>query len=86
HRELAEALKQLTEAVLNDESLSDGQKKEATQVIAEVAQQAKAEPEKRSGGTIKALIAGFPAVISAATEVTKLWAQWGPVISKFFGF
>ncbi|MGA2001286.1 MAG: hypothetical protein ABSG52_14950 [Terriglobales bacterium] len=86
HQELAKALKELTEAVMTDGKLSDGQKKEATEVLAGIAEQAQATPENRSLGTLKAMVAGFPTVIAAAEQVTKLWESWGPAIRTYFGF
>lgn len=84
-QKFAQAVRTLTEAIKNEPQLSDSDKKEAAQVLAEIAEQAQAQPEKRSSGKIKALLGGFPMMIAAAANITKLWEAWGPAIKGYFG-
>jgi hypothetical protein len=84
-KKLAEALHALAEGVKDESQLSESDKKEAAQVLAEIAEQAEAQPEKRSSGKLKALLAGFPVMIAAAAHLTKLWEAWGPAIKAYFG-
>jgi hypothetical protein len=85
NQQFAEALRALTEAIKNEPQLSDSDKKEAVQVLGEIAEQGKAAPQERSSGKVKALLAGFPTVIAAAAHLTKLWEAWGPAIKAYFG-
>jgi hypothetical protein len=85
HSELAAAIKELSEAVMRSSAIQDPQKQEALQVIADIATQAETQPEARSKGTLKALIAGFPMVLGLAADVTTLWDKCSPIIRAFFG-
>ena len=83
--EVATAIRELSEAVMRSSEIKDHQKQEALQVVADIAKLAQAKPEARSTGTVKALIAGFPAIIGLAADVTTLWDKYAPVIRAFFG-
>lgn len=84
-QQLAEALKTMTEAIVGSKEMNDAEKHQATQVLAQVAEQAQKPPGERSIGTIKAMMLGFPGLISTASHLTKLWEHWGPQIKTFFG-
>lgn len=86
NQKFAEALRTLTDAIKNQKQLTESDKKEAAQVLSEIADQAKAEPQTRSSGRIKALLAGFPTMIAAAADLTELWHAWSPAIRAYFGF
>jgi len=83
--EVATAIRELGEAIVRSGAMQDHQKQEALQVIADIAKQAESKLEGRSSGTLKALIAGFPAIIGLAADVTTLWDKYAPVIRAFFG-
>jgi len=83
--EVAVAIREVSEALMRSSAIKDDQKQEALQVIADLAKQAEAKPEARSKGTVKALIAGFPAIVGVAADVTTLWDKYAPVIRAFFG-
>jgi hypothetical protein len=83
--EVANAIRELSEAILRSNAMQDSQKQEALQVVTDLAKQAEAKPEARSKGTVKALIAGLPTLIKAATDLTALWEKWGPIIRAHFG-
>jgi hypothetical protein len=53
--------------------------------LPEIAEQAQAEPRKRSSGKEKALLIGFPTMIGGAAHLTKLWEALGPTIKAYFG-
>lgn len=84
HFQIAAVLKELSEAVLLSRQIQDAQKDEALQVMTNIAKQAEAKPELRSLGTLKALIAGFPALIGMAADITTLWDKYAPIIKHFF--
>jgi hypothetical protein len=65
--DFAQALKELTEAVVSQQDLSDDQKREVIQALSTVAEEAPKRPEERSAGTLKAIIGYLPTAISSAT-------------------
>jgi hypothetical protein len=83
--EVASAIRELSNAVMCSTAIQDQQKQEALQVIADIVKQAETKPEARSNGTVKALIAGFPAIIGLAADVSTLWDNYAPIIRAFFG-
>jgi hypothetical protein len=83
--EVAMAIKELSDAVVRSSAMQDIQKQEALQVITDLARQAEAKPELRSKGTVKAIVAGLPALIGLAADVTALWDKYVPLIRAFFG-
>ena len=76
NQHFAEALRALTDAIKNAQELKDTDKVEAAQALSEIAEQGNVEPQKRSHGKLKALLAGFPTLIAGAAHLTKLWETW----------
>jgi hypothetical protein len=74
--EVAAAIKELSDAVVRSSAMQDVQKQEVLQVIADLAKQAETKPESRSKGTVKAIVAGLPALIGLAADVTTLWDKY----------
>jgi hypothetical protein len=85
HRELAAAIRELTNAILQSQNINNDDKQAAFQVISTLAKEAQVKPEERSTGTLKALIAGFPSIIGQAADITTLWMVYVPMIRTFFG-
>jgi len=83
--ELAQAIKDFTEAVLGSTALPDPEKQEAVQILAEIAKQAEAKPEERASGMLKAGIAYLPTLIATAAHLTGLWDKLAPLIKHYFG-
>jgi hypothetical protein len=86
NQKFAEAMRTLTEGIRSELQLSDSDKKEAIQVLGEIAEQAGVDPQKRSPGKVKALLAGFPTMVATAANVVALWGVWGPTIRAYFQF
>jgi hypothetical protein len=84
-QEFAQALKELTEAVVSQQALSDTQKREVVQALSTVAEEAPKKPEERSTGTLKAIMAYIPTAISSASQLTTLWEKLGPTIKGYLG-
>jgi hypothetical protein len=85
NREFAQALEQLTRAVLSEAMLRDAEKKEVVEVLSTIAEQAEKKPEERSKGVLRAAVAWLPTAISAATNLTTLWNTFGPIIKAYLG-
>lgn len=85
-QEVAEALKQLTEATVAEQALPDLEKQEIVQALSTLAEQAAKKPEERSKGPLRAIVGWLPTAIAAAADLTTLWGKFGPAIKVFFGF
>jgi hypothetical protein len=85
-QEVAQALKQLTEATVAEKALPDLEKQEIVQALSTLAEQAAKKPEERSKGPLRAIVAWLPTAIAAAADLTTLWGKFGPAIKVFFGF
>ncbi len=85
HRELADAIKRLSELIAQSQAMNVSDKHLALQVISELVNQASLKPEDRSTGTVKALVTGFASMIGMAADVTTLWLVYSPMIRAFFG-
>ena len=83
---VATGIGELRDAVVKSAELKEDKKSEALAVIAEIAKQAEAKPEARSKGIVKALMAGFPAVIGKASDLMTAWDKYGPTLKGYFGF
>lgn len=83
---LAQAIKELTDAVDQSEDLSQEQKVEAIEQIEELSNQATLAEEKRSSrGVLKAMVTALGRTLGAAGGAAEVWSTWGPVIRSYFG-
>jgi predicted RecB family endonuclease len=78
----AEAIKQLTEAVVSDARLKDDQKHEAVEALSTLADEAE---HGRRGVTGKALVTWLPSVLGLSADLITLWDKFGPAIRAYFG-
>lgn len=83
--EFADALRQLTEGVVNSKELNDQQKGELLQGLSYLGKQAEESPEKRHSGILKPVLRSIPDMLSVAASLTELWHSVGPQILRFFG-
>jgi hypothetical protein len=83
-REFAKALDEFTKAVVAA-TLPEPEKREAVDALSTIAEQATRQPEERSQGTIKAVLAYLPKAIATAFYLTELWGKYEPVIKAHFG-
>jgi hypothetical protein len=82
HQALAKAIKELTEAVVADRHLDDGQKREAVEALSELANEAQRPGRIRA--TAKALVSWLPQVIGLSADLLTLWDKSGPIVRGFF--
>ncbi len=86
HPEVAEALVRISEAVAESEELSQNQRQEALEQLAELSRQATLAPEERSAtGVLRALSVGIATTLGAAGGLAEVWSTWGTAIEAFFG-
>jgi hypothetical protein len=84
-QEFAQALKELTEAVVSQPDLPDPQKQEVVEALTTIAEEATKKPEQRSKVTLKALVSWIPVTISAVKGLSDLWEKFGPIIKAHLG-
>ncbi len=75
--QLADALRRMTEAVIQSTDLATEQKNEALDYLAFIAQQAARPKEQRSVGALKTNIAAFERIIQTSAALLALWLQFG---------
>jgi hypothetical protein len=84
---VAEALRHLTKGVAESDEISEEEKAELIQQLAELSRQAALPSDNRSSqGVLKAILASVKSVIGTASGLATVWSTWGETISKFFGF
>jgi hypothetical protein len=84
-KEFAQALEQLTQAVLGETALQDVDKREVMDALSTIAEQAAKPPQEQSKGILKAAVTWLPTAVSAARSLTELWETVGPIIKGHLG-
>jgi len=85
NKSLVEALRSLTEQVVNSKDLDEGTKREVLDNLGFLGSEANEPKEKRKSGVIRSVLEAVPKVLSSASALTTLWHTYGPVIKTFFG-
>jgi hypothetical protein len=83
--EVAQALKQLTEAVAGEKEISEEQRTELLDHLSELSNQAGLVPQARKLGIIKSVTIGFVTSLTGAGALAQLWAVCGDAICTYFG-
>jgi hypothetical protein len=73
--EFANAIKELTEAIVSQKDLKDDEKRETVQALSTVAVEAQKKPAERSTGTLKAIIPYIPAALASISQLESLWEK-----------
>lgn len=88
NKDVAEALKSLTQAVAvieSEEDLSPEDRAAVLDQLRELTAQA-AQPEgARRAGLVKALLQSLGSSLQAAGGLAEVWETWGPTLQEFFG-
>lgn len=84
--QFADAIKQLTEAVVSQPTMSDAEKREVVDVLSTLAEEGAKQPEQRSMGRLKAAVAWLPTAIAVAANLVALWNKFEPIIRAHFRF
>ncbi len=82
---LAQAIKMLTEAVLNSNEIIETAKNEIAQQLVILVAHATAKAEDRSLGLIKSILAGLKNAISVSASLITLWNEVEPLFRATFG-
>ena len=81
----ADALKALTESVINAPDLSESQKRDVLDNLGFLGAQAQEPPEKRKSGVLRSVLGSVPNVLTTAASLATIWQTFGPQITTFFG-
>lgn len=84
--ELAKAVKELTQAVLDDKQITDDLKKEIAEQLEFLVAEAIADKEKRRVGVIKGVMAQISKAISTSAALLTIWDKVEPLFRASFGF
>ena len=87
NKEVAEAIRKLTEAVGSSDTLDEESRRTVIDQLEELSRQALLpENERAKTGVIKALLTGVAGTLAAAGSLAQVWSTWGTPIRVFFGF
>jgi hypothetical protein len=80
--DLAKALQELGQAVLDAASLDEQRRTELVENIDDLSEQARHAPEQRKRGRLRAAIDAISAVATPGTQLHTAWDAWGPTIQQ----
>jgi len=83
-KEMAEALKALTEAVATSRDLGDDKRDSALELVSAIASEAATPPDRRRTSVARALVVDLASVLGGVAATVQLWASYGPAIKAFF--
>ncbi len=84
--DVAESIRNITEAILNTKEINDNTKNEVIEQLEELTKQANLSKDKRvSKSIIKAIFSAIGATLSASGGLAEIWSTWGTNIASFFG-
>lgn len=83
-REFAQALNELTTAVIRSTELQDMTKNQIVELLSLIATEATAPKERQRKGAMMALLSQLKDLLSVGVTLTQLWEKWGPVIRSIF--
>jgi ABC-type phosphate/phosphonate transport system ATPase subunit len=82
---VAEALKSLTEAVLENTQISSVLKNELIQNIGFVSQQVSVPAEHRNQGVLKSVLTGIKNSVATVSSLVDLWSKAESLFRSYFG-
>ena len=85
-KQLSEAIKTLSAVVTRSQELSEESRKQALDVISELANQALVNSQDRQPSVIKALFLGLGAILGTSADAMTVWTTSTPLFKAFFGF
>lgn len=83
--ELAAAIKELTQAIYDSKEVDDSFKNDILDQLQFIVAQATAEPENRSTGLVKSVLAGIRSSISVVAGLLAIWDRVEPLIKVAVG-
>ena len=83
--ESANAIKNLTEAILQSGDLTKNQSKELIEILSVLAKEAATPPETRENSVANILLEKAIKISSVANDITDICQKWWPVLATVFG-
>lgn len=80
-----QAIKSITEAMVNSTELESAQKDQLLEQMAFIAEQAALPANSRQKSVIKPVLTAISASLSSVSSLATIWAQWGDNLMDFFG-
>jgi ABC-type transporter Mla subunit MlaD len=84
-RALAEAIKSLSEAILQSADLTQNQRNELVEILSVLAKEAATPKEGRRGAVAQTLLDRAMKITSLANDITDVCQKWWPVLVAAFG-
>lgn len=81
---VAAALSAMVEVVTHASDLQAETQKEVVECLALLAKQAVKPAAERENGIVRSVLATLPSLLSSASSLGSLWAQYGPALEGFF--
>ena len=82
-QKVAEAIRALTEAVANADSLG-ADRRDLIESLSTIGEQATLPEEKRKPGLVRALVASLASALRTSADVAKIWDVFGPAVTAHF--
>jgi predicted unusual protein kinase regulating ubiquinone biosynthesis (AarF/ABC1/UbiB family) len=82
--EIGQAIKELTEAVINNRELDKNEQGQILEQLAFIAKQAALPEDQRQISIVRTVLNVLQSGLEVATNLTALWTKWGSVLHKFF--
>jgi hypothetical protein len=78
----AEALRQFTQAIVDDKELAEQEKQDVVDQLAFLTDQVRTKPAERKKGVIGAVVSGIGTAVSASNGLVTLWQHLQPWLHK----
>lgn len=82
---LADAVRELSQVVVDDPNLSKDEKDEVLEQVEVLASQASVPPQERSLGVLKGLVRAIPAALTASKDALDVWDKVSPGLRATLG-
>lgn len=83
--ELASAVKELTQALVDSKEIDDANRNEIAELLEFLVSQATAEAQDRSMGVVGSVLSRIPIAISMAAGLLTIWDKLEPLLKATFG-
>jgi len=82
--DLANAIKELTQATASSSVLAQAQKNELIEILGFLAEQAATPPQSRKSGMVASMLEKAPAILALANDVADTYQKYWPIIEAVF--
>ena len=83
--DVAHALTQLTQVVVDNQDVSAQQRKEILEILSAIGTESQKPPANRAVSVVRALAAELATIFGGLAGLSDLWTTYSPTIMSFFG-